>query len=283
MTEHTEMMNTQPASKPYTLWAGGGAFVVCLAAAGWMAFGGQNAKADKLNPSTATQSTGPSAELTVAKVDGQTVSELEIANLLGAGVDRAIALDRYINKVIAAERGRKMYEKESTALTRAAEREVLATLYTSRRLEELRKAVSAEDVKAFYAKNVLDENFKTWKVSYYLTTEGKDMEQTLQKMKEGDRDALKQLKPLAEQGDQFLMAAAMPYNLGRVVSKMKKGEFSEVLRLRNGLLVVRVDDFKQQDKPKLDNLKDEITEAIAQQRFNEELEQARRKAKVELG
>jgi len=48
-------------------------------------------------------------------------------------------------------------------------------------------------------------------------------------------------------------------------------------------LVVRVDDFKQQDKPKLDNLKDEITEAIAQQRFNEELEQARRKAKVELG
>ena len=176
-----------------------------------------------------------------------------------------------------------MYEKESTALTRAAEREVLATLYTSRRMEELRKAVSAEDVKAFYAKNVLDENFKTWKVSYYLTTEGKDMEQTLQKMKEGDRDALKQLKPLAEQGDQFLMAAAMPYNLGRVVSKMKKGEFSEVLRLRNGLLVVRVDDFKQQDKPKLDNLKDEITEAIAQQRFNEELGQARRKAKVELG
>jgi len=47
--------------------------------------------------------------------------------------------------------------------------------------------------------------------------------------------------------------------------------------------VVKVEDFRQQDKPKLDAVKDQITELLVQQRFNEELDSARKKAKVELG
>ena len=102
----------------------------------------------------------------------------------------------------------------------------------SRNTSPVRKAVSDDDVKAYYDANVLDQNFQQWKVSYYLSNDQKDVQQTLEKLKKGEKDALDQLKPLVEQGDGYAVAQALPYNLGRVVSKMKKGEFSEVLRLR---------------------------------------------------
>lgn len=64
---------------------------------------------------------------------------------------------------------------------------------------------------------------------------------------------------------------------------MKKGEYSDVLQLRNGLLILKVDESKQTKKPTMDELKQDIVQALALQKFNDELEQARKKAKVELG
>jgi peptidyl-prolyl cis-trans isomerase C len=191
-------------------------------------------------------------------------------------------VDRYINKVLAAERGRELYGKEANAVLKAAEREVLASLYTSKRMEELRSTVKEEDIKSYYTKNVLDENFKLWKVSYYLSSDANDVNKVLAAMKQGDAAVLGQLKPLVEQGDGFAATLALPYNLGRVVSKMSKGSLSEPLPLRNGYLVLRLDDMKQLGKPKLEEVKQEIIQAIALQSFNEELEKSRREAKVEL-
>ncbi|HEX4917369.1 MAG TPA: peptidyl-prolyl cis-trans isomerase [Limnobacter sp.] len=219
----------------------------------------------------------------VAKVNGKPVTEGEIQGGVQSGVDKAIVIDRYINKVLAAERGRELYSDEAKAVIQAAEREVLSTLYTTRRLDELRKAVGEDEIKAFYDKNVLDENFKLWKVSYYLSGDNSDIQKTLQSMKDGDSKALEQLKPLVEVGDGFAATNVLPYNLGRVVSKMKKGEFSGVLQLRNGLLVLRIDDMKQIDKPKMDDVRNEIVENIVLMKFNQELEQMRKQAKVELG
>lgn len=223
------------------------------------------------------------ADVVLASINGQAITELEVAGLLQSGVDKAIVVDRYINKVVAAERGREMYANEAKAALRAAEREVLSTLYTTKRMEELRNAVTDEQVTAFYTQNILDQNFQQWKVSYYLSASEDDASKVLASLKKGDKEALDQLKPLVEQGDGYAAAVAIPYGLGRVVSKMKKGEFSEVLRLRNGLLVLRIDDMKQLTKPTQEELKQEIIQALALEKFNQELEQARRQAKVELG
>ncbi|HEX4879498.1 MAG TPA: peptidylprolyl isomerase [Limnobacter sp.] len=268
-----------PKGKLFKLGAVG-AVVATLGFGAYQMFG-TNATGSA-NAATAS-SPSEQAVAVVAKVNGKAVTEGEIVGVVQAGVDRAIVIDRYINKVLAAEMGRERYSKEADAVIRAAEREVLSTLFTTRRMEELRKAVSEEDIKAFYDKNVLDENFKLWKVSYYLSTDANDIQTTLNAMKEGDSKALGQLRPLIDVGDGFAATNVLPYNLGRVVSKMKKGEFSGVLQLRNGLLVLRIDDMKQIDKPKLEAVRNEIIENIALQKFNEELEQARKQAKVELG
>lgn len=252
--------------------------------AGWTVF--QSPSATGVSPvasAFAANESSDKSDRELATINGMKITEMELGGMLQSGVDRAIVIDRYINKVVAAERGREMYVQEAKAALRAAEREVLSTLYTTKRMEELRKAVSDEDVKAYYDTNVLDQNFQQWKVSYYLSNDPEDVQQTLEKLKKGEKDALEQLKPLVEQGDGYAVAQAMPYNLGRVVSKMKKGEFSEVLRLRNGLLVLKVEDTKQLKKPTMDELKQDIVQALALEKFNAELEQARRQAKVELG
>lgn len=252
--------------------------------AGWTAFQGPSSPSvSPVASAFAADDSSGKSDREVASINGMKITEMELGVMLQSGVDRAIVIDRYINKVVAAERGREMYVEEAKAALRAAEREVLSTLYTTKRMEELRKAVSDDDVKAYYDANVLDQNFQQWKVSYYLSNDQKDVQQTLEKLKKGEKDALDQLKPLVEQGDGYAVAQALPYNLGRVVSKMKKGEFSEVLRLRNGLLVLKIEDSKQLKKPTVEELKQDIIQALALEKFNAELEQARRQAKVELG
>lgn len=251
--------------------------------AGFTVFGESASGSASVSPVANANAAAKGSDAVLASIDGMKITEMEVSGLLQQGIDKAIVIDRYINKVIAAELGREMYAAEAKATLQAAEREVLSTLYTTRRMEELRNAVSDEEVKNYYTANVLDENFQTWKVSYYLSADAADVQKTLASLKKGDKDAEAQLKPLVEQGDGFAVAAALPYNLGRVVSKMKKGEYSDVLQLRNGLLILKVEDSKQLKKPTVEDLKQDIVQALALQKFNQELEQARKKAKVELG
>nr|WP_294888543.1 peptidyl-prolyl cis-trans isomerase [uncultured Limnobacter sp.] len=264
--------------------AAGLGVAVVLCWAGWMVFESGHSTGGSVSPvALANASDSPQKDSVVASVNGITITEMELSGLMQSGVDRAIVVDRYINKVVAAERGRTMYAAEAEAALRAAEREVLSTLYTTKRLEELRKSVSDEQVKNYYDTQVLDQNFQQWKVSYYLSNSNSDAQAVSTRLKARDQDALNQLKPLVEQGDGYAPAAALPYNLGRVVSKMKKGEISEVLALRNGLLILKVEDMRQLSKPTLEQVKDEIIQVLALEKFNAELEQARKQAKVELG
>lgn len=284
MNESDNKVGMPFAKQKLTLGVAALGMVGLVSWAGWTAFQGpSNPSVSPVASAFAAGDSSGQSDRQVASINGMKITEMELGGMLQSGVDRAIVIDRYINKVVAAERGREMYVEEAKAALRAAEREVLSTLYTTKRMDELRKAVSDDDVKAYYDANVLDQNFQQWKVSYYLSNDQNDVQQTLDKLKKGDKDALDQLKPLVEQGDGYAVAQAMPYNLGRVVSKMKKGEFSEVLRLRNGFLVLKIEDSKQLKKPTLEELKQDIVQALALEKFNAELEQARRQAKVELG
>lgn len=252
--------------------------------AGYTVFGDSGSSAAAVSPvANANAAAAKGSDQVLASINGMKITEMEVSGLLQQGVDKAIVIDRYINKVVAAELGREMYSAEAKATLQAAEREVLSTLYTTRRMEELRKSISDEQVKDYYEANVLDQNFQLWKVSYYLSADAADVQKTLASLKKGEKEAEEQLKPLVEQGDGFAAANALPYNLGRVVSKMKKGEYSDVLQLRNGLLVLKIEDSKQIKKPTVEELKQDIVQTLAIQQFNDELEQARKKAKVELG
>ena len=236
------------------VWCGSFGLVVLACAAIWWMLQGQFAVA----ASSAEGGQGAPVDQVLAVIDGETVTRLELAGQLGSGVDRAIVVDRYINKVIAAQRGKALFPEEAVAAVRAAEREVLSTVYTTRRMQEIRDQIADEELQSYYDDNVRDEEFVQWKVSYYLTTDAQDVQNTLTKLRQGDSKALDKLELLNANNEGFLTARAMPYGLGRVVSSLEVGVFSEVLRVRNGFMVVRVDDQRQLTKPTLDEGKNPL-------------------------
>ena len=224
----------------------------------------------------------PEPQKVVVKVDGEAVFQNEIEDLIQTGIDRAIVVDRMINKVIAAQKGKLAYPAETQLALKLAEREVLSTIYTTKRLQELRENVSEQDIAHYYSAQIKDENFKLWKVSYYLSQDPQDIQLTAEKLRNADPKALAQMLALTTENEGYLPAQALPYGLARVVNDMKKGEFSPVLNVRNGLMLVRLDDMRQGQKPSMEALRDQIREAIVLERFNRELEQARQEAKIEL-
>ena len=217
-----------------------------------------------------------------AVVNGGMISEAEISGQTAQGVDRAVAIDRYVNKVLAAELARKAYPADSEAALRGAEREVLAQLYVAKRTQDLRGAVTDADVKGFYDKNVKAEDFSTFKVRFLATQDPKEADDVAAAIAAGKtRDVDARFKP-AKDGDGFTSAQELPFGLGQVVRTMKAGEYSRPLVLRNGFFVLRVDDIKVGQKPEQAKVAGEIKDLIVAQRLSDELSGARRAARIEL-
>ena len=161
MNESDNKVGMPFAKQKLTLGVAALGLVGLVSWAGWTAF--QGSSSPSVSPVASAFAAGDSSgqsDRQVASINGMKITEMELGGMLQSGVDRAIVIDRYINKVVAAERGREMYVEEAKAALRAAEREVLSTLYTTKRMDELRKAVSDDDVKAYYDANVLDQNFQ---------------------------------------------------------------------------------------------------------------------------
>ncbi len=218
-----------------------------------------------------------------ALVNGEVISDTELQSGVSSGFDRAIVLDRYVNKVLSAQLGEKEYPDLAHEAKRAAYREVLSSLYTTRRMQAIRETITDEQIQVYYDQNVLPENYKEWRVKYYLSNDREDVIQTLDKMKKGDEAALSELELLVENSkDGYATLAEIPYGLGRVVSMLKPGEFSEVLSIRNGFIVIQLDQTRQLDVPTLDQLREQIVGILTTQQFNESLLQARRAAIIEL-
>ena len=133
--EQTTFVDTAQASKGFpkkvVVCAVAGSLACALAWGGWTMWG--SSSADGTSPmgissaNASPKSAGSSArsasdDTIVARIDGQQVTVSEIDGILQQGVDKAIVVDRYINKVVAAERGRKLYENEAKVALRAAER-----------------------------------------------------------------------------------------------------------------------------------------------------------------
>ncbi len=218
----------------------------------------------------------------VANVNGVDINESELTPIMAAGVDRAVAVDRYINKVLAAQLAEKEYKKDAEVALRAAQREVLSALYMQKRTQAVSDAVSDEDIKAYYDKNIRDENYKQYKVRYYLTQDVRDGEDTAKAILNKERDALGKLKYLKEGTDNFLMAGEMPYGLGQIAKALKEGETSRPIVLRNGVFVLNLEEVKSQPKPAMDKVKNDIKNLIVAERIGNELGDKRKVAKIEL-
>lgn len=222
------------------------------------------------------------AKNVVATIDGRAVLEAELSSMLATGVDRAVAIDRYINKVLAAEAARARYADDARALSTAAEREVLANLYIQRRNQELLQAVTDEQVADYYKANVRDEDYAAYKLRYYLTRDQADAANVRSLLDKGDRAAAARLSALGNTADGFLPFQGIPYGLGQVVRRAKPGETIGPVTVRDGLLVLVLDEVRTGKKPELPAVQAEIRALLADRQLTEELLGLRKKASIQL-
>ena len=218
----------------------------------------------------------------VATIDGKPVLEAELASLLAGGADRAVAIDRYINKVLASEAARQRYADDARTLVTAAEREILANLYLQRRNQELTQAVTDAQIAEYYKANVRDEDYAAFKLRYYLTRDQADAANVRTLIDKNDKAALAKLAPLGNTSDGFLPFQGIPYGLGQVVRRAKTGEVIGPVLVRDGLLVLVLDDVRAGKKPEQDAVKNEIRALLADRQLSEELLGLRKKAQIQL-
>jgi PPIC-type PPIASE domain len=223
------------------------------------------------------------ASSVVATVDGHSITELEISGIEAAGVDRANALDRTINKVLLEELSRKVYPQESQLALEGSAREVLAQLYVSKRTAELTQAISPADVQRFYDANVKAEDYGMYKVRFYVTQDPKEADQLNAAIQSGSfKDTGNIFKPVTNSADEFTTAQDLPHGLGQIVKGMKPGAYSGPLTLRSGITSLRLDDSRPGARPELTKVADRIKELVVAQRLSDELSRAHRQAHIEL-
>jgi hypothetical protein len=222
------------------------------------------------------------AKAVAATIDGKPVMEVELAGLINSGADRAVALDRYINKVLAADAARSRYADDSRTAVMAAEREILANLYLQRRNQELLQAVTDTQVADYYKANVRDEDYAAFKLRYYLSRDQADAVNVKALLDKADKGAQAKLAPLGNTQDGYMPFQTIPYGLGQVVRNAKAGDVIGPVMVRDGLLILSLDEMRKGSKPELDKVKNEIRALLADRQLSEELLALRKKAQIQL-
>ncbi len=218
----------------------------------------------------------------VATVDGSEITEAELAPFLNAGMDKAIAIDRAINKVVAANSADKLYKQVSRSAMQSAKNEILANVFVNQRSVEVRNAVTETDVKTFYAERVKAEDFTTFRLRFFVSVDAKEAQDVYDGVGRFEKESMAKLTFVKKDGDHYLNAAEVPYGLGAAVKKLKAGERLQPLTIREGILVLYVDDVKANPKPEFTKVQAEIKDLIVGERFNADMKTRRAAAKIEL-
>ena len=219
----------------------------------------------------------------LAEVNGKSITAEEVAPALVNGLDRAVAVDRYVTRLLASEAALEEYPEEAKAARAATEREVLAQLYLRRKSEELVLAVTQADIDKFYKQQVRDEDYASYKLNYYLTQDDLDATAMERNIAANDAEAKGKFVPVNREGDGFLPLAATPYGLGALVARAKPGDYLRAVRVRDGFLILHVEQVRAGKKPpQTKDLNDQIRNLIAQDLLNKELLERRERAQVKL-
>lgn len=215
----------------------------------------------------------------VAVVDGAEITEAELLPFLNAGLDKAVAVDRAINKVVAANNADKLYRQAARVAMQSARNEVLASVFINQRSIEMRNGVTEKDVKEFYDTRVKDEDFTSFKLKFFVSVDGKETQDIFDGIGRGEKEAIAKLTWVKKDGEHYLTAAEVPYGLGIAIKKLKAGQRLQPVTVREGALVLYVDEVKTSPKPALVKVENEIKDLLVAERFNEDMKARRAAAK----
>lgn len=219
-------------------------------------------------------------ESVAATVNGEKIYETEILadmQAQGGAASRNDVLEAYINRVLAAQSASK---DKATAAIQYAQRQVLSNLFlTTTQADEAAK-ITAEDIKAFYDKNVVDSAYNRYSVSYYLTQDQADAMARVEDFAAGRQEKLKILE--TKEG-KWVRLQDIPYGTGQIVASMSKGGITtKPLMVRDGLLILKLLDVQPGKKPSLDEMTPQIKNLLLQNRIGALMMAKRKSADIRI-
>ena len=154
--------------------------------------------------------------------------------------------------------------------------------------KELEAGIGEQEVADFYGKNISDAMFNKYAVSYGLYADPESAQEASAALADKDsssaKEALKAFKKFEDQGGKSALFTTQqfPYDLGRVVEQLKVGDYSQPLPTRNGYFILHLNDKVAGKKPEVKDVKNQIVQALVQQRLSEKITNLRGKARIEL-
>ena len=243
----------------------------------------------KPNEKVAVKETGTATGnlAVIATVNGTAIRQADLLPLMQNGLDKTNALDRRISQIVLAQQAESKYASEAKAAIDSVKNDVLAQIYVNKRSEALKTEISDKEISEFYEKNITPDLFKQMKVKFKLFSDAKEA-QTFYELinaKKNDRetaDALAKLEYLSKQGDHFAAIQELPYNMGQVFKDKKNGDVLQPVVIREGVLVSMLEEVRQQERPGIDKLKEQIRMQILSSKIDGEVQALRKTAKIEL-
>lgn len=223
----------------------------------------------------------------LAMVNGHPIYDADLASLLQDGAGRTVALDRRITQLVLAQAAEKTFASEAAIELEIIRYNILSNIYTAKRTDAIRKGISDKDIEVFYEKNITDKQSRLIKLKAYVTADAKDA-QLLYEQVSGSREtaetkaAIAKMQYLNKEGEHFITLQDIPYNLGAVLKNMNTGDVLAPVVIREGVLVVMLEETKDQPKPTLEKAKEEILEFLVAEEISKEIKSLRRLAKIEL-
>lgn len=219
----------------------------------------------------------------VASVNGQALTDADLTPYLLQGADRAVAIDRAINKALAAELASKEFARDTETAVAAARRDVAAQVYLSKKSEHIAKSLTDKDLQERYDVVVKDADFNAYKVRLGVFASEQEALDTRTEAMKGGSDARvdKKFQVLGASGG-YIGRGDLPYDLGVVIAKMKSGDYSAPVATRNGILVLHLVDVRKNDRPKFEDIKSQLSASLVQERVNQSLATAREASVIML-
>lgn len=226
----------------------------------------------------------PATGSIIAIVNDRPVYEFEIVPLMQNGVDRSIAVDRRITQSVIASAAEKYYAKDARIALDAARNDILAQIYANKKTESVRASVTDKDITEFYDQNVKDEDSRKLKVRSYVTADAREAQTMYEALVKDpySKEVLPKLQYMKTDGDHFAGVQDIPYGLGQTVKRMKAGETMQPVVVREGVLLVYLEEVKEVPKPTLDKVKEEIRGHLVREKLAKEVQELRKAAKIEL-
>lgn len=223
----------------------------------------------------------------VAVVNGESIYEGEVAIAMQQGMQRAVAIDSYINKVLAVQKMGKDIPEDVKVAAVYAQRDVYARAWSQTMLEKAKKEVTEQEARAWFEENVAAMDQSRYMVKYSAFGSAEEAQAFIEKLSKGDKDATGQLQSFSSNQKAVepepMPAQAFPYNTGKLIRSLKPGQvYAQPIPTREGFLVVKLVDSKQGKKPVFEEAKDQVMAVLVEKKVSEILEKARKSAEIKL-